>query len=112
MLLLIPWWCTWEYDGQGYAGQGEPAERFGKYGGCRGRGEDEDEGGAHRGRAEVANAVREPSQHVQDGVGVRGKDVGKIGTVQDVLERGQDFDPNVRAVLYRDVATVDFSSAD
>lgn len=104
MFFLIPWWCTRKDDGHGHASQCEPAKGFGKNGGRRRSGEDEDEEGAHSRCAKVADAVRKPSQQVQDGVSVCREDVGEVGAVKDVLERGKDFDPDVRAVLYRDEA--------
>lgn len=110
MFLLVPWWCTRKDDGHGHASQCKPTERFRKHGGCGRSGEDENEEGAHSRCAEVADAVREPSQQVQDGVSVGGEDVREVGTVEDILERRKDFDPDVRTILYRNEAIMSLLS--
>lgn len=58
----------------------------------------------------MTDSVGKPGEQVEDGVGVRGEDVGQVGAVKDVLESGQNLDPNVRPVLDRDEA-VDSLSA-
>lgn len=52
----------------------------------------------------MADAVGEPGKQVEDGVSVGGEDVGQVGAIQDVLEGGQDLDPDVRPDLDRDEA--------
>lgn len=36
-----------------------------------------------------------------------GEDVREVGAVEDVLEGGEDFDPDVWAILYRNETVVD-----
>ena len=52
----------------------------------------------------MTDSVREPSEQVEDGMGVRGEDVGQVGAVEDVLEGGQDLDPDMRPVFDRNEA--------
>jgi hypothetical protein len=47
----------------------------------------------------VDDAVRQPSQDVENRVLVSGKDVGQVCAIQNILERREDANPNVRAVL-------------
>lgn len=49
----------------------------------------------------MADSVGEPGEQVEDGVGVRGQNVGQVGAVEDVLEGRKDLDPNVWPILDR-----------
>lgn len=44
----------------------------------------------------MEDAVREPGEKVQKGVGVGGEDIGEVRAVENVLEGGEDADPDVR----------------
>lgn len=47
----------------------------------------------------MAQPVGEPGQEVQDDILVGGQDVAQVGTIEDVFERGENFDPNRRPPL-------------
>jgi len=49
----------------------------------------------------VADAVGDPSEHVKDRVGVCREDVGKVRSVENVFERRENSNPDVRAILGR-----------
>ncbi len=65
----------------GDADEGEIAEAARKDGRGAGSGKEEEESAADGGGAKVAQAVREPGEQVQDGVGVGGQDVGEVCAV-------------------------------
>lgn len=54
----------------------------------------------------VYDTVGQPGEDVQDCVLVRGEDVAEVGAVEDVLEGGEDADPDGRAVVCGDVSGV------
>jgi hypothetical protein len=47
----------------------------------------------------VYDSVGQPGEDVEDCVLVRGEDVAEVGAVEDVLEGGEDADPDSRAVV-------------
>lgn len=102
MFLLIPRRGAREDDRKGHAGDGEPSKGAGKdWSGLRSS--EEEKGGRDDSRcAKVADTVRKPGEQVENGVRVSRKDVGEVGAVEDVFERGKNFDPNVGTVLHGD----------
>lgn len=71
VLFFVPGRRAREGEADGHAGEGEPAERAREDGGAVRGCEEEEEGGDYGWRAEVADAVGEPGEEVEDGVGVR-----------------------------------------
>ena len=95
-LILVPRRGTGEEQLDGDARDVHPAERPGKDGGCARGSEEEKPGGDEGGEREVEDAVREPGEKVQNGVGVGGEDIGEVRAIEDVFESRKDADPNVR----------------
>lgn len=55
------------------------------------------------------DSIGKPRQDIEDGVFMGGENVGQVGAVEDVLEGGQDADPDVRAIfVWDESATVSF----
>lgn len=77
----------------------EAASKDGRRARCR---EEEEGGRGHDGEDKVAKAIGNPSHQVQNRVVVCGEDVGQVCTVEDVLERWQNLDPDMGTVLDRD----------
>lgn len=102
MLILIPRWRAGEEKLNSNTENAHPAKSTCEYGSRARGGKDEHDERADCRGAEVADAVREPGKNVENGVLVRREDVGKVGTVQDVLERRENANPNVRSVLVGD----------
>ena len=102
MLLLIPWRGAWEDDRKGHAEDSEPSKGASKdWSGLRSS--EEEEGRRDDSRcAKMTDAVRKPGEQIENGVRVSGKNVGEVCAVEDVLERRENLDPNVRTVLHRD----------
>jgi hypothetical protein len=58
----------------------------------------------------VDDSVGDDSEEVEEGVLVRGEDVAQVGTVEDVLEGGQDTDPDSGAVVAGDISAESLSA--
>lgn len=50
------------------------------------------------------DAVRQPSQDVEDWMLVGGQDVGQVGAIQDIFEGRENANPDVRTILVVDEA--------
>lgn len=66
------------------------------------RGENEHDERADERSGEVDNSVRQPSKNIENRVLVGRQNVGKVGSVQNVLQRREDANPNMRTVIVRD----------
>lgn len=58
----------------------------------------------------MAESVRDPGEDVENRMGVGGQNVGEVGTVKDVLEGGEDANPDVGAVFRINEADVQLAS--
>lgn len=45
------------------------------------------------------DTIGQPGQNIENGVLVSGKNVGQVCAVQNILEGGEDANPNVRTVV-------------
>lgn len=45
------------------------------------------------------DAVGNPGEEIEDGVFVGGQDVAQVGAVEDILQGGQDADPDSRPIV-------------
>lgn len=88
-----------DYDG----GHVHVAKSAGPDRGGAGRAPNEHAPADDDGRDVVNNAVRYPSQQVQNGVLVCGHDVAQVCAVEDVFEGGEHTDPDSGAVICGDV---------
>ena len=52
----------------------------------------------------MAEAIGNPGEDIEDRVLVGGKNAGKVGAIENVLEGGQHTDPDVRSNLIGDKA--------
>lgn len=103
--VLIPRRSAREAELNANANDVHPSECASKGGSGSGRTEDEHQTRADERRAEVGDAVRQPSQHVEKGALVGGEDVAQVRAVEDVLKCRKHADPNGRAVLAGDELT-------
>lgn len=97
--LLVPGRRAGEDQLDGDGEHAHVAESTGKHGGGAGGGKEEEDGAADGGQRKVADSIGEPGKQVEDGVAVGRENVGQVGSVEDVLERREDLDPDVRTVL-------------
>lgn len=56
------------------------------------------------------DSIGQPGEDVKDCVLVCGQNVAQVGAVEDVLESGEDADPDGRAVVGGDVSGAEVSS--
>lgn len=107
IFILIPWWCAGEDDLNGDTKDAHPAKSTCEDGGGTRSGEDEDDQRAHCGSSKVHDAVGKPSQDIQNGMLVGRENVGKVGTIENVFQGGQNSNPDVRTILGRDKSIQD-----
>lgn len=101
MLVLIPRRGAGEEDLDGDTEDAHPAQCSREDGSRTGGSEDERDQRHNGGGTKVHDAVRQPGEDVENRVLVGGEDVGKVGTVENILERGKNSDPDVWSVLIR-----------
>jgi len=53
----------------------------------------------------MANSIWQPSQKIKYDMFLSGQDITQVGSVEDVLEGGEDFDPDWRSVIAGDEST-------
>ena len=62
-----------------------------------GRSKDEEDSRDHKRTAKVTQAIWKPRQQIQHVGLIGGQNVAQIGAIEDVFERGQDFNPYRRS---------------
>ena len=99
---LVPGGCAGKNELDSHPQHAHKSERAGKNRSCAWCRKDEQEGTADGRQREVCNAVRDPSEDIKERMCVCREDIGKVGTVQHILERRENLDPNVGSVFGRD----------
>lgn len=99
MLVLIPRRSARKEDLNGDTQDAHPAQCSREDGSRTGGSEDERNQRHNGGGTKVHDAVRQPRENVENRVLVGGENVGKVGTVENILEGGKDSDPDVWSVL-------------
>ena len=102
VLVLIPRWCARKAQLNRDAENAHPTECFRKDRSRAWRSKDEHDEGAHSRCAEVHDAIRQPGQNIENRVLMRGKNVGQVCAVQNVLQSWENSHPNVWPVFNRD----------
>ena len=97
--VFVPGGSAWEQELYRDTGKIHVPKRFRKSRNCTWRSEDEHYRRTDEWRSKMCDAIREPGQHIQDDVLMRGEDVAQVGSVEDVLQCWQDAYPNWRAVF-------------
>lgn len=100
--LLVPWRRAGENQLDSDGEHAHVAKGPSKDGGAAGRGKKEEDSAADGREGKVADSIREPGEQIEDRVAVGRENVGQVGSVENVLERREDLDPDVRTVLRGD----------
>jgi len=109
--VLIPRWGAWEDDLNQHSRDVHVAESACPDGQGARRTPNEHACADNNGRDIVYDSVRQPGKDVENGVLVSGQDVAQVGAVEDVLEGGEDADPDSRAVVCGNVSRVKLALA-
>ena len=106
----LTWWCAREKQLDRHPNQIHVAETSRPDRQCSGGRKNEDDNGAEEWRSEVNDAIGQPCRDIEDGVLMSGKNITEVSPVEDILQGGQDLDPDRRTVGARDKTTSAWSA--
>jgi hypothetical protein len=92
--VFVPWWRAGEEELNSNANQIQVSETDGVNRERAWWGKYEDNGRCEEWEHKVTNSVWEPSEQVEECVGMCGKNVTEVGAIDDVLQSWQDTNPN------------------
>lgn len=104
--VLIPWWRAWEEDLNQHSSQIHVSKSSCEHGRGSWRSKEEHEARADKRSTKMGDAIWKPCQNVESHRLVRRKDITEIRTIDNVLERREDSDPNWWSVFARDESDI------
>ena len=102
MLVLVPRRGTREQELDGNTSDIHPTKGLGERRAAAGSAENEEDTHDHSRESEVEDTIGNPREEIEDRVRVGGENVGKVCSIEDVLQGRENADPDVRTDFRRD----------